>query len=503
MKRLSALIASLSLAAACMPDSNLAADGDRSDETGVDALDPSADVSELRIDVYPAPDLYADAEGAPTLLPQTFDVDLAGENRFELLAPVLLQGLVSGTAISPWLSADLPGSTEPIAAAIQLAQARGVQGAATSTDAEGRFGVLVAPGRGYQLAVVPDRADVPLWVDTVDVMSDTTLPVAIPGGSALWGRVLTAEGGPFAEAAVRAVHASGVAGPWTRTDADGNYVLRVAPGLWTLQSQGRQNGRDPLVSIGEIEVDTVGAQVDLRYGPLAAHGVGGTVTSPSGPVVGATVRLTAQSLDGYEHPAALTVEVSTNAPGNFDTRVPAGTYAVEVLPARGVALSPRALTGVRVTSDTDLGTMLLSRFSRAQVAVVDPAGVPVAGASVQAIEAGHGRRSFTAVSDDLGLAEIDLPDVPLEIALIPPSNRPDLALSWQSATGGEAMPAQLVFPEGQQLTGRIEHREGARVRGVQAAVVEIIDLHGVLRGVAVTNADGDFNATIAWPPPAR
>jgi len=184
----------------------------------------------------------------------------------------------------------------------------------------------------------------------------------------------------------------------------------------------------------------------------------------------------------------------TGTGGLFDARVVPGRYQVQVILPRGNQhYTPVNLGAIDISSSVDLGDVRLSATTVTGGVVVDPDGVTVAQALVQVQEVGFANRSWTAVSDELGSWSLNLPDVPLEYTITPPSSRDDLALTVE--TGANLN--ELTLSEGFELSGSATWAGLAGDQPVGLASVNVSAAAEKLWAVGLTDRDGRFRLRIA------
>ena len=109
----------------------------------------------------------------------------------------------------------------------------------------------------------------------------------------------TVGGLPMDQARIHVVDPYG-ASATALTDASGYYQIPVEQGTWSVVCEGRDNGRDPTVTLPPQEVAEVGV-VDLEYPVIPISQVQGSVDDADGkPAKGSIVRLVSQSLAGFD-----------------------------------------------------------------------------------------------------------------------------------------------------------------------------------------------------------
>lgn len=460
----------------------------------------------IRIDVLPSQAL--DADGEFRVLSRTFGPrEILGETdlgTLQLSGPVEIRGQVVGETVTPHASGgELPHVVEPVAAEVTIRRSGSVQQYVTRTDELGRFGSIIVPQDTYDLSIVPDDPAVPAYTQRLRVGQQPSFQdVFLDYGAAIWGRVVDAYGSPLTQVAVYVVDEDGVQSQPTYTDADGRYVLRVAPhGEYEVVAAGRASGREPQLTTPSVPVDDFGAEVDFVYENLSPVFRSGTVTDKHGaPLDDVIVRYTSEQLDGYADGTARLVVQTATFNGNFDVRLIAGTYQVELLPptADNPAddRSPLLLTDQVLEGSPEVGPLVLAPFVEVG-GIVHAAETPVPEARVSCQEEGFGQRTWSTYADADGLYSLQLPQVPVTCSVTPPGTRRlDLALTRTSFDAGAVGGFQnLTLVRGTRLTGKVETQGG----GEPHAVVEVRTSAGQLLGSTLTEEDGYFELRVHLP----
>jgi hypothetical protein len=509
MRRLALLVPVLVGAVACS-DYDMAADGAQDTAFPADSGDFAGS---LRLDVQATSPLVGVGDRA--YLPQSFPIDreATGDLDLELQAPVALLGRLSGYDLTPYAIVDLPGSAVAIDdASVTLTLPGTVQAVVASTNsaeddvpaaAIGQYSALVVPGDGYVARFVPGDPTIPFRTMLLDLDTDQTLDVDLGHGTAVWGDVRDPGGQPLPGVAVHAIDSLGTEGAVAYTDASGAYELRVDPGSYTIACDGRGNGRDPSIRAVAVNVGEAGATVDFDYPNLTLVPVGGRVVDESGRgVPGIQARFTTTSLAGYDGSASLSVEVVTDDSGNYDTRLIAGDWSLELLPGDTQPYTATRITDVAVgASALDFGATTLVGLGVLDGTVVDATDTPVADAQVEVIEQGFGGRIWRATADATGAFTVAAPQGPVDVLLTPPATRAgDLALTRIPVGDAAADAAPLLtFTTGALVAGVVHFRVAAhRDHPAALAVVTAVDDAGRTVGVTLADGDGQFAMPVAW-----
>ncbi|MFK7931510.1 MAG: carboxypeptidase regulatory-like domain-containing protein [Myxococcota bacterium] len=501
----------LVLAAACSPGI----------DNDTEAFDGAAAETEglVRFDVYPPQEsgLRDDRGNTLDLRPQTFVVDLTLQDQADLvMTPAArIRGVVEGEALTPWPTAEVPTVTDILVdAELRFGLEGNIQQPRVETDGDGRYEVLVVPSDvPYELAVTPSDPNTAMYAERVTIDgSELDIDVFIEAGVPLWGAVTDSAGDPMEGLTVNAVNEQGLGSASVLTDAKGRYLLTVAPGQsYTVQVGPPTGVVLPTVRRRTEVVEEAGMQLSVALPTTTVTAVGGPVITPSGGLVrddDVRVHLVAEQIQGFEPgEASYEVEVGTDN-GRFDTRVPPGTYRVEVAPQDPEGPSPLALTNIRVgTSITSVDDLALQSKTARVGVVSDDTGQRIGGAKVTCTETGFAGRTWNTTSDPDGGFVLTVPLADATCALSPPANLADqLALTQQTLAGDIALDESaewtLVIATGSVVRGRIEARGEARLDGdildvLPSSVVEVRDFSGRLLGVAISDENGEFEIRVS------
>lgn len=454
----------------------------------------------FRVSVEPLPET---ADGTP-LLTQPFGPFDEGDALDLVLRPsVQLNGQIRAERVTDWAAfAEVPTERFEIPGEVRLtAQSVGTS-YAVSTDDRGVFTTRIVPDT-YGLTVLPLDPRVPPLRTTVLLLEAEVLDLTLGPGLPLWGRVLDADADPLAGVDVYAVDADGFATDEAVTDDEGWYALRVGAGTWTVVTTGLASRRDPTLAGAPVTVEEEGARVDLTYDVPRRASLSGRVRTTNGAdVVDATVRLRSLRLSSYgPDQATFGLDVPTDSRGVFDTRVPAGTYTVEVLPDAASGEAPAIFDMVDLSEDADLGTIRLEAASVLALDVVDGEGGAVGdGATLACAEQTSRPRTFVLTSDAGGRLSGLRTRTPLDCLLSPPGARDDLG-SVRFTLPVDPPRTVLTLRPGTAVAGRVRAADyglEAQAQPVDLARVRILDDQGDVRALALTQPDGSFAARVDW-----
>ncbi|MCA9494947.1 MAG: carboxypeptidase regulatory-like domain-containing protein [Myxococcales bacterium] len=456
----------------------------------------TADV-ELRVDVLPS--AVRDASDRLRVLPETVFVQADADRislDIALATPQEQLGTVSAYALNPTVGV-LPGADVAVTGTVHVTIPDTLQTYAAQLDEDGRFQAWVLPEREYLLQVVPDDPMLPAYEGPLEVGLRPSLEnLDLGAGVPIYGQVTSASG-PVPRARVVVETTDGHRSAAATTDEFGIYQLRVSPGTWTVASLGRDLNQDPILRQRSVVVGEAGARVDFEYptdlGQVLAEGR--VVEAGAGAIGGATVRLEALSLFGYEDQAASwSTEVPVAGNGVFLAKVVPGHYRLDVLPP----LDDERLGPTSIEVDLDEGTgpvgdVALAAVGRLRARVVDTSDQPLVAAQVTCADVGFDGDSRTAFSDEEGWATLDVPRVELDCDVVPPGDRTDLA-AFRARIVPEGPRAERRFEltPGQVVTGRVQI-EGS---GEASAVIEVRGPDGALLGFDVTDEDGAFDVRV-------
>jgi hypothetical protein len=425
------------------------------------------------------------------------DRTLAGEFTLDLLLVSASAGRYSGHVTTA--SGTGVGDVQVIVEGFGVA-------ATAVTDPSGAFTVVVPPGTyrrrlEYAPAGAP-AAELPpefsLALDgTVDVLGDTIETITLPPTVVLSGTVVDPGGTPVAGTRLRALFSNVLATGFTGTQgfdatagADGGFAVAIFPStvlLLAIPPAGIGLGSE-LVSL--VATDTTSFAVvlpDTRYRALIE-------TASGAPVSDALVVL--------ESRVGLSESAVTDADGIAEIAVSPGSYQRQVsnasLPSSNPAL-PQAfhllLPGtVDVVGDTD-ETIRLPGTVQLTGRILDPAGQPVAGATVASslftvlADDVVGEQGFETTTDGNGAFAVTvLPGMGSIEATPPPGS--GLAMGSADVVVTADVTADIVLSD-LVYSGHVRTATGS---GVGDVSVDLYD--GIRVAGASTDAAGAFSITV-------
>ncbi|MBT3220626.1 MAG: carboxypeptidase regulatory-like domain-containing protein [Proteobacteria bacterium] len=485
-----AIVLSLSLAYGCSEAGQKSALNELDDR-----LEDVSIVKTFRLDVYPPEDMVDEDGKSINALPQSFpdqNTDSPNLGNINLSSPILVSGILSGYNVTPWLDAEIPGTETTVEAQVSLALANTIQSYHVTTNENGYFSSHVVPGLDYTVSFVPEDPNVPFASQSASLQSSKTdLDISLGYGNPLWGLVTDKNGIPLEDVPIRAINDIGIASSTTLTDEQGQYSLRLNSGTYQLQALGRESamGHDPVITIDEVEIDTVGAQVNIEYSNIALTPLGGGVVDEDGnPVDDVTVRFLSTSLDNYTDAAAVAFDVETNANGNFDTRLLPGTYEVELLPPADGQHTAKSMGEIEVGEQSkNIPTETLDSFVQWS-GYMTLRGMDVPNARLHCTENGYANRHWSAIADDSGYFSIAVPQSSIECVATPPGSRVDLAVTDAKLNLSEDTELDLEFEDGVEVTGTLL-LDG---EPIQWAVLEVRGSNNQLYALALSDEEGTF-----------
>jgi len=140
-----------------------------------------------------------------------------------------------------------------------------------------------------------------------------------------------------------------------------------------------------------------------------------------------------------------------------------------------------------------LGELVLPSLRRIEAQVIDVDGKGAAAAVVTFTERGFDGRSYSATTDAEGRFSVDVPDVPLDLNLLPAA--PTAALTRYVVDSIDALP-RLQLEGGQLVSGELS-ADGAPL---PFALVEIRDLNGALLARGIADNEGRFEVLVRAAP---
>ena len=151
----------------------------------------------------------------------------------------------------------------------------------------------------------------------------------------------------------------------------------------------------------------------------------------------------------------------------------------------------------------DMGTITLPNIQAVNTSVVDSDEQPVPNAIVNCVEEGYGHRSWSGISDEMGIASLSLPQNSVQCEIIPPTNIPTLARTRiQINTPSDAQ--RLTVLTGENLFGVVRYpmldsgSEEYILQDLPEAILEFRNDSGLLLTSTSSNQQGDFSARIAF-----
>lgn len=454
----------------------------------------------LRIDVYPSDD------GANDLEPQSLWLDGDSWTNLDLqIEPsVRLEGVVQGFIATPYFAdPTVPGSDDqPIAARIDVVLDDSIAGGSTTTTETGAFWLTVPPGRDYRVEIIPEENDsVPFDVLSIPVLaSDLDLgQLYLDYGSPVWGQVAYSDGTVPQGARVQLVDAeTGAAGPTSRADVDGWFLLRAYPGEYELRVQGRTGGSDPTLSIPlSIESDE-GARVDVDMGPSQRQPLSGRLVDEQGQTLssasGTEIQVRATSRNLRDVDGSLVTQTQTNSGGLFYLPLPPGDWLLEFIPPYDEGLSPQAIELTLGDTTLDIGDVVLQQSVGLTTLVEYGPGAPATNVLVVAREVGFDGYTYSGTTGVDGRISFDVPRAPLEVTVTPPDD--SSAITRISLDPSEDRQPRIELDRGVPVSGQLT----SQGTPVPFALVEVRSAEGQLYGTAITDLDGRFSMRVPDSP---
>lgn len=266
------------------------------------------------------------------------------------------------------------------------------------TDAAGGFFTTVLDGpANYDIRFSPPFGAhlLPFTVPNVLVIGTVNLgSLTMPSGFLLTGRVLDGSLVPVAGAKVLIADAAGnaVFVPNNSTDALGQFLVPLAAGAYTVQ-----------VNPAAVAGPTL-APVQVSGVSLTADHNMGDIVLPPGFVVSATVRnhlgvplegVDVDVVDSATGTVLFTPGDGSDAAGFVDVTVPAGTYDIQIEPAKNLRLVAVEFVSTVVAANLNLGAFNLQSGFFLSGTVRDSSNVPVASVDVDVVVAATGAKVFT------------------------------------------------------------------------------------------------------------
>ncbi len=450
----------------------------------------------LRVDVYPSDQNVG-------LLPETHILDQEWVGlELEMSSPITVAGVVQGYDATPYFDIDVPGSTVPVEARIEIFRPGTIMTVSANSDpeADGAYELQLARASDYTVTVVPlEPSQLPFLVEhdvpfEEDVDDDI---IEIDYGAPVYGWVVNESGLPLEELDI-ALWArdpeTGTEGPAVQPDDDGYYQLRVAPSsTCQVVLAGAEGELVPTISQEVLVEDEQGASLDFSLGSLSSVQAGGQIRTAdtSSAVSGVTVRFQSIGLEDHDD-GELEVDAITNSQGRYSTALLPGRYLVEYVPPAKRELSPQqVLVEVYQASDGDDLDILLSGLTTVVSQILAPGGQPLADVTVVATERGFDGHTYTTTSNEDGYFSLDVPNVKVQVALTPPDG--DVAVSFVEVPV-EEFPPVIMLERGEAISGVITHDE----EPVAFGLVEVRGSDDQLYATTFTDDMGSFEVRVHW-----
>jgi hypothetical protein len=369
------------------------------------------------------------------------------------------------------------------------------------SDAKGRFRVEGVPAGRLRVSASYEaefEAEVEVVAATDDVVVRLGADEPPPPPGALHVRVVDADGRPVARADLRLKGAWGsVFESLRRGEAHLGAVNEARTSASTLDVTDARDERWRSLALGHARIEGIPAgerEITVRLSP--GRPAAGRVVDSQG--VGVTgVQIEALLLpDGRRLGASAT----SGEDGSFSIpQLGEYEYALQVLPPDEFVAPLRG----RIRGGETGRTIRLQRGARAEIRVVDPAGEAVAGAGVAGFRPGEldedhwadtARRKVSEgaaydvrITDHEGVARAPAlnPLLPIDVAVVPPADRPDLRaariLRWRPADTTVALLA------GRRVAGDVRDGDG---HPVPNTTVRLVDAEG--REESESAYDGSF-----------
>jgi hypothetical protein len=471
-----------------------------------DRLEGDAGTGLFRIDIHPSAEDTVAEEGGPVYLTQSVLTSASNEERLDIVmkAAVRVSGTVTGWAVTPWLSPNLPGTDNPIPASMSISKPDSSQSYFFTADEDGQFEAMVVPETDYAMTITPHSVGSVFTTLALEAPEgqDVVFDVNLEYGQTLWGRVLDPDGQGMEDVGIYAEDLEGHQGRTAYTSSTGYFSLRVEPGDYYLNTLGRttEYGRDPVLRANVSVVDGSDQRLDFAYESLASHSVGGRVVDESGNgLKGVSVRFGSQKLYGFESAsveADANVTILTNKFGNFDTRLAPGEYEMWVLPPSNIRATGSWSESIVVSTEMSIGQIPLADMVEVTGIIEDPLGL-LPGSRIQCEEQAPGVRYWTTVASEealsIGQYVIELPQSQVTCAVSPPGGKPELAITRISFTPETGLKRDIRLSTGTEIFGLVSRSDN---KPFAYALVQVYSLADDLLGTAITDSDGNYSVSI-------
>ncbi len=480
---------------AMSPGGNPEAEDDAGAPTLDEAFAEDDTLENLYIHVVPRED-----DGSMLLgLPKTFGPFPLGDH-VELAIPAAqpFTGTITSERVLTWSGVTVPTEELPAEGNLDLLHVETGRLFTYPVDALGGFEALVPEG-AYELVARPRSASLTMARSMFQIGADDHLEWHTGLGRPIWGRILDVDGEPLGGVEVYASTPSGSRGPTATTDDLGWYQLRAADmDTFQLTVVGEAGRRLPDLMLHDVHLGAEGQRLDVHYPPTDLIDLSLTLRDPGGKnAANVLVQIRATRLDGYDNEqvsSRYTEELRTDSRGTIFTRVPAGSYTVEVLMEHDDPRGTPEPFALDLSEDTDAPVVRIPAMTTLEFFVADPAGLPTPRVVMQCTELWGNRRTWSTTSAADGLVLLDVPDQPLHCRLTPP---PELGYATRSFyLVDEPLPEVVQLRDGFPLTGEARVVRGSASTPVSYGMVQVMDADGTILAVTSTNADGYFEVSL-------
>lgn len=258
------------------------------------------------------------------------------------------------------------------------------------TDANGNFFTTVDPGI-YEVRFFapapPTTTLLPGRLTPVSISGTVNLgTITLVNGVSIAGTVQNSAGQPVGGVKINTYNASTNELLLSKNDvtsAFGTFLMAV-PKNTPLRAEFLTNGVIGQVLVPREILGTLPGNTNMGVLTLqSGFHVTGTVRRENGtPVSGADI----DAVEIATNQTVFTPNDNTNAVGNFDVVVPAGTFELDVIRPTGQVLVGVEVLNLNIAAPTNVGILTMRNGVFLSGTVRTPAGVPVEGADVNAIE---------------------------------------------------------------------------------------------------------------------
>jgi len=420
----------------------------------------------------------------------TLALDAAARIDIVLPAPGTLSGTVSNNAGKSVAGARITRAAilgdSKVGIPFAKLAAQGIQ--EPVTDAQGKFSIALLP-QGAEVALKvahPNFAqdDPIVRVGSRDAKVTLSPGILVSGTVVARGRDAAVPNALLFFRSADPPHGTVV----TRSQADGSFVIRLAPGPWLYEASGT-NFRSPNWQRVLISPDYPNQRIALHVAGTAT--LQGTVKDAKTglPVEGARLVL--------ETAGAPTATARTGPTGAYELTGTEGEIVVRLVNAPGYLLPPESgmRTVIQAGQTAEMLTFWVAPLPRYSLEVIDATEAPVAGAVVRVFRPEQFGWYTTNAEGLVELSFLSLPSDGTVVGLVEHPSRPEGALFAITRDRSEDAIVQVMPLT--SLTGKVTNEKNVGVAGILVEARTILE--GFSEPVTLWRTYSAKDGSIRWP----